>query len=42
MLSSDFVGYSAYGDQLARVVSLLALRTLDVRVNLVHVHAGVG
>lgn len=36
--TSDFV-YSAYGDQLARCVYLLVKRSLDAKVNLVHVVA---
>lgn len=35
VLSSDFIVYSAYGNQLARPVSLLVKRSLRVRVDLV-------
>lgn len=38
-LSSDLVIYSVYGDQLVRNDSLLAKRTLDVKVDLIHVDA---
>lgn len=40
-LSSDYVICSAYGDQLARNVSLRVKRTLGARVDLVHVDLGV-
>lgn len=40
VLSSDFVVYSAYGDQLARSVSWLVKCSLGVRVDLVHVNVG--
>lgn len=40
MLSNDYVFYSAYSDQLASGVSLLLRRTLDARVELVHVDSG--
>lgn len=37
VLPSDFVVYSAYGDRLARDVSLLVKHTLDAKVDLVYV-----
>lgn len=42
VLSSDFVVYSACGNQLARGVSLLVKLSLDVKVDLVHVDEGWG
>lgn len=42
MLSSEFVVYLAYGDQRAKRVSLLVMRTLGARVGIDHVNAGVG
>lgn len=40
--SSDIVIYSAYGDWLARGVSLLAKRTLGAKVDLIYIDVGVG
>lgn len=40
VLSSNFVIYSAYMDQLASSVSLLVKHSLDVNVNHVHVDRG--
>lgn len=37
VMSSDFVGYSAHGVKLARVVCLLVNRAIVARVDLVHV-----
>lgn len=42
VLSSDFVFYSSYGDDLVNGVSLLVKPSLYERVDLVHTDAGAG